>query len=77
MVAGDSSRWPNTKRRAMRAGNERSTVFSISARAASTSLPYSTPEGQALSQPRQARHSSICSIYDGLIGAPAATCAIW
>src|ERR1700685_1509112 len=34
------------------------------ARECSTSLPYSTAEGQAVSQARQSRHLSMCSTKD-------------
>src|SRR5580704_3488362 len=37
------------------------------ARACSTSLPYSTAEGQAVSQARQSRHLSMCSTKDFVI----------
>src|ERR1700729_1666486 len=37
------------------------------ARECSTSLPYSTAEGQAVSQARQSRHLSMCSTKDFVI----------
>ena len=50
---------------------------SISERAASISRPYSTPEGQAVSQARHAKHRLMCSRYASVIGSPFATCTIW
>src|SRR5262249_22002563 len=44
------------KSRAARANQERSCARSMRARAYSTNFPYSTPEGQAVSQARQSRH---------------------
>jgi hypothetical protein len=58
-----------TRDRSQRAGQGRRMLTSISARAASTKRPYFTPEGQAVSHPRHARQSSMCSMYDGLMGA--------
>src|SRR5277367_6692466 len=61
MRLGYGSSWRKTKLRVSREESGRGYSWAMRALAYSTSLPYCTPEGQAVSQARQSRHLSMWS----------------
>src|SRR5947209_5113128 len=62
--AGCSHTWRNAKRRARDVKPRPRPAAAMSARAASSSWPYSTPEGQTLSQARQPRQRSMWRVNE-------------